>query len=150
VGTLFLAERERQLALSLSAFSQRRQRQRERELVLDLRDRGRGPPQGSRRLPQADSAKLHLAKLPQADSRTQPQSDSKMLLQADSSCFKFPEVIFEGEPQDGIAAYVELLDPTCNVMLFVCLSGGWASFGRRAALSLCLIETTLFLSKRER
>jgi hypothetical protein len=71
-----------------------------------------------------------------------------MLLQADSSCFKVPEVIFEGEPRDGIAAYVELLDPMCNVMLFVCLSGGWASFCRRAALSL--IETTLFLSKRER
>ena len=63
------------------------------------------------RLPQADSTKLHLAELPQADSRRLPQTDSKMLLQADSSCFKFPEVIFEGEPQDGIAAYVELLDP---------------------------------------
>ena len=71
-----------------------------------------------------------------------------MLLQADSSCFEFPEVIFEGEPQDGTAAYVELLDPTCNVMLFVCLSGGWASFCRRAALSL--IERNPFLSKRER
>ena len=73
-----------------------------------------------------------------------------MLLQADSSCFEFPEVIFEGEPQDGTAAYVELLDPTCNVMLFVCLSGGWASFCRRAALSLSPVERTLFLSKRER
>ena len=59
-----------------------------------------------------------------------------MLLQADSSCFKFPEMIFEGEPQDGIDAYVDLLGPMCNVMLFVCLSGGWASFCRRAAPSL--------------
>ena len=59
-------------------------------------------------------------------------------------------MIFEGEPQDGTAAYVELLDPTCNVMLFVCLSGGWASFRRRAALSLSHRENSLSLQERER
>ena len=72
-----------------------------------------------------------------------------MLLQADSSCLKVPEVIFEGEPQDGIAAHVELLDPTCNVMLFVCLSGGWASFCRRAALSLSHRDNSFSFQERE-
>ena len=72
-----------------------------------------------------------------------------MLLQADSSCFKFPEMIFEGEPQDGTAAYVELLDPhaQCDALR---LSVGWlASFCRRAALSLTHRENSRALQERE-
>ena len=72
-----------------------------------------------------------------------------MLLQADSSCFKFPEVIFEGEPQDGIAAYVELLDPhvQCDALrLFV----GWLGLLRSSSCSLSLSPIESSLSKRER
>ena len=58
-----------------------------------------------------------------------------MLLQADSSCFKFPEMIFEGEPQDGIAAYVELLDPhvQCDALR---LSVGWLGLLLSSSCSL--------------
>ena len=74
-----------------------------------------------------------------------------MLLQADSSCFKFPEMIFEGEPQDGTAAYVELLDShvKCGALR---LSVGWLGLllSSSCYLSLSPIERTLVLSKRER
>ena len=72
-----------------------------------------------------------------------------MLLQADSSCFKFPEVIFEGEPQDGIAAHMERLDPHVQrdaLRLFV----GWLGLLRSSICSLSLPKRELSLSKRER
>ena len=123
--TLVLSKRERQLGLSLSAFLHRRQRQREREFLL------------------------YLAELPQADSRRLPQSDSKMLLQADSSCFKFPELIFEDEPQDGIAAYVELLDlhVQCDALR---LSVGWLGLLLSTSCPLSLPWRELSFSPTER
>ena len=58
-----------------------------------------------------------------------------MLLQADSSCSKLPEMIFEGEPQDGTAAYVELLDPHAQRDALR-LSAGWLGLLLSSSCSL--------------
>ena len=73
-----------------------------------------------------------------------------MLLQADSSCFKFPEVIFEGGPQDGKGAYVELFDPHVQRDALR-LSVGWLGLLLSSSCSLSLThrENSRALQERD-